>query len=422
MKSQRKPFTGEGFKKVKIPTKLYKKLLVWYLQNEDKALIEASLDPSVKQYIRNAYKPGLNTKVSHLNSDKKLLTEFNDTMHQMCSEWSNQDDLVHTSTYGIRIYEDGDILQSHTDRPKTHIISAICSIYQEDMREPWGLQIKDHNGWWHEVFLEPGEMVFYESDILEHGRMYPLKGKSYANIFVHFKPENYDCGCDGSPLKPQVKLDENSFVGFHNATNYNLVSQPQYKNDANDVEVHKGVLSKTECKKLIKEYTNFQQARTHAGNVEYDKEYRKAENAVYEKESEILQKIRGIIAEYTNTHVDQQERPISIIKYEKGGEYKPHHDYYSDLRQARDQSMGNRWKTAILYLNDDYEGGETQFPTLDITIKGNSGDLLTWTNLNKNGTPNTDTLHSGLPVKKGTKYIVVSWIRERVNQPQYMKI
>ena len=421
MKSQRKPFTGEGFKKVKIPTKLYKKMLVWYLQNEDKAIIESSQDPSVLQYIRNAYKPGLNTKVAHLQSDTKLLTEFNDTMREMCSEWSNQDDLVHTSTYGIRVYEDGDILQSHTDRPKTHIISAICSIYQEDMKEPWGLQIKDHNGWWHEVFLEPGEMVFYESDILEHGRMYPLKGKSYANIFVHFKPKNYDCGCDGSPIKPKVELNENSFVGFHNAKQYSLVSS-QTINDKFEYKHTKNALTKKECNDLIKEFTEFTQARTHAGNVEYDKEYRKAYNAVYNNETPLLRKVREIFASETGTHIDQQELPISIIKYEEGGEYKPHHDYYTDVRQAKNPEMGNRWKTAIMYLNHDYEGGETHFPSLNVTIRGKQGDVLTWTNLNKNGSPNTDTLHAGLPVTKGTKYIVVTWIRQGLPQKQLMKI
>jgi len=421
MKSQRKPFTGEGFKKVKIPTKLYKKMLVWYLQNEDKAIIEASADPSVLQYIRNAYKPGLNTKITHLHSDKKLLTEFNDTMLEMCGEWSKQDDLVHTSTYGIRVYEDGDILQSHTDRPNTHIISAICSIYQEDMKEPWGLQIKDHNGWWHEVFLEPGEMVFYESDILEHGRMYPLKGKSYANIFVHFKPKNYKCGCGGSSKTPQVELNENSFIGFHNAKQYSLVS-PQSINDKFEYKHTKKALTKKECTTLIKEFTEYTHARTHAGNVEYDKEYRKAYNAVYNNETPLLRKVREIFASETGTHIDQQELPVSIIKYEEGGEYKPHHDYYTDLRQARNPEMGNRWKTAIMYLNDDYEGGETQFPSLDVTISGKQGDVLTWTNLNKNGSPNTDTLHAGLPVTKGTKYIVVTWIRQGLPQKQLMKI
>jgi len=84
--------------------------------------------------------------------------------------------------------------------------------------------------------------------------------------------------------------------------------------------------------------------------------------------------------------------------------------------------MGNRWKTAIMYLNDDYEGGETQFPSLDVTISGKQGDVLTWTNLNKNGSPNTDTLHAGLPVTKGTKYIVVTWIRQGLPQKQFVKI
>ena len=52
------------------------------------------------------------------------------------------------------------------------------------------LFIEDHNQKKHEVFLDPGEVLFYESAKLLHGRPYPLKGKSYANIFCHYKPLN----------------------------------------------------------------------------------------------------------------------------------------------------------------------------------------------------------------------------------------
>ena len=250
-------------------------------------------------------------------------------------------------------------------------------------------QIQRKTGWWNEVFLEPGEMLFYESDILEHGRMYPLKGSKYANIFVHFKPENYDLDEHGKPIF--VKRD----------------------NEPNNIQRFEKVLSKRDCTKLIKEYKTFEQARTHHGDIEFDKKIRKAENAVYTEESDTLKKVRQIIAEKTGTKVEQQEEPISIIKYEVGGEYKPHPDYYDSLEAIRkNPEKGNRWKTAILYLNDDYEGGETHFPNWDVKVKGKAGELVTWTNINKDRSPNTDTLHAGLPVTSGTKYIVVAWIRE----------
>ena len=191
MESKRTSFTLDGFKKEKIPKILYKKMLDWYLVNKDKAVNEVSLQPGILEIIRNVYKSELNTKIVHLESDKKLLYEFNNIMFKICSKWSNQSDLIKTHTYGIRIYEHGDIIKPHTDRPNTNVVGVICSIDQEDMKEPWGLQIKDNSGWLHEIFLEPGEMLLYESDILEHGRMHPLNGKSYANMFIHFKPKNY---------------------------------------------------------------------------------------------------------------------------------------------------------------------------------------------------------------------------------------
>lgn len=418
-KLHRQPFTVEGFKKVKMPKSLYKKLLVWYLQNEKNAKIELNYD-NIIGTIRNVNKSLPQTQIIHLQENKKLYDEYNEVMLREVKEWTGIDNLQHTSTYGIRMYERGDVLISHTDRPETHILSAICSIYQEDMDEPWALEIKDPQGWWHEVYFEPGDMVFYESDILEHGRMRPLKGHKYANMYVHFKPKDYKyCGCGSDTKKPKLELNPEAFVGFHNARNYQLIS---HKNEPNNIQRFEKVLSKTDCKKLIKEYSNFVQARTHSGNLEYDKEIRKAQTAVYEEETPLLQKVREIIAEKTNTDISQQEYPISIIKYEEGGEYKPHHDHWAHQKPNQNPQMGNRWKTAILYLNDDYDGGETEFPNWNVKVKGKAGELVTWTNLNKNGTPNMDTLHAGLPVIKGTKYIVVSWIRQFPYKPMTMKI
>ena len=76
-------------------------------------------------------------------------------------------------------------MKKHIDGFETRIISAILNIDQ-DVEEPWALQIDDHNGIEHEVFLSPGEMCLYESATLEHGRVNPLIGNYYANLFVHY--------------------------------------------------------------------------------------------------------------------------------------------------------------------------------------------------------------------------------------------
>ena len=53
----------------------------------------------------------------------------------------------------------------------------------------WPLQIYDNNGTLDEVTLAPGEMVWYESARLVHGRVEKLNGSAFENIFVHFMPK-----------------------------------------------------------------------------------------------------------------------------------------------------------------------------------------------------------------------------------------
>jgi prolyl 4-hydroxylase len=82
-------------------------------------------------------------------------------------------------------------LISHRDKLKTHIISAIINVDQV-VDEDWPLIIEDNYYRKHHVFLNPGEVIFYESARLDHGRPLPLKGNKFANIFCHFMPVNME--------------------------------------------------------------------------------------------------------------------------------------------------------------------------------------------------------------------------------------
>ncbi len=56
------------------------------------------------------------------------------------------------------------------------------------MDEDWPLEVYGHDGKATNITMQPGDMVLYESHSVIHGRPFPLKGKLYANIFVHFEP------------------------------------------------------------------------------------------------------------------------------------------------------------------------------------------------------------------------------------------
>ncbi len=62
----------------------------------------------------------------------------------------------------MRRYERGATLTAHIDQQETHVISAILNIAQ-DVDEPWPLEIMDWNEERHKVFLQPGDMIWYES-------------------------------------------------------------------------------------------------------------------------------------------------------------------------------------------------------------------------------------------------------------------
>lgn len=105
-------------------------------------------------------------------------------------EWSGRL-LRKSACYGIRVYQPGSYLYNHIDHVQTHVLSStICVDHR--LTKPWPLYIEDLDGQPHEVSIEPGEMVFYEGARLIHGRPYPLHGEYYANIFVHYRPVDWD--------------------------------------------------------------------------------------------------------------------------------------------------------------------------------------------------------------------------------------
>ena len=69
--------------------------------------------------------------------------------------------------------------------------------------------------------------------------------------------------------------------------------------------------------------------------------------------------------------------------------------------------------TVLVYLNDDYEGGETLFVRTGLRFKGRSGDALLFRNALPDGRADELSQHAGLPVVAGEKFIASRWIRAR---------
>ncbi len=92
-----------------------------------------------------------------------------------------------SAAYGIRTYRRGNKLRRHVDRFETHVISSVVHIDHE-AEVPWALTVEDHHGVVHEVCLEPGQMLLYESAVCAHARPVPFEGDHYGSLFLHYKP------------------------------------------------------------------------------------------------------------------------------------------------------------------------------------------------------------------------------------------
>jgi prolyl 4-hydroxylase len=103
---------------------------------------------------------------------------------------------------------------------------------------------------------------------------------------------------------------------------------------------------------------------------------------------------------------------LAILRYRPGEQYRPHQDYL-DKDDPDLQARGQRVRTALLYLNDGYAGGETQFVFPDLRFAGKTGDVLVFDNVDEHGEPDRLARHAGLPVTSGEKWLATIWFRDR---------
>jgi hypothetical protein len=84
-----------------------------------------------------------------------------------------------------------------------------------------------------------------------------------------------------------------------------------------------------------------------------------------------------------------------ILKYGKGQHFLNHID---------DHPSYHRRMSTVYYLNDNYTGGEINFPRFDITFKPKANQMIIF--------PSTYVYnHSVSEVVDGTRYAVVSWMK-----------
>jgi prolyl 4-hydroxylase len=110
----------------------------------------------------------------------------------------------------------------------------------------------------------------------------------------------------------------------------------------------------------------------------------------------------------------------SVLHYAPGEQIADHFDFVDPASvpdyAAEIARNGQRLITFLLYLNDDYDGGETAFPKLGFSHRGRRGDGIYFINALPDMQPDVRTLHAGCPTTRGEKWIITQFIRSRTTR------
>ncbi len=178
-------------------------------------------------------------------------------------------------------------------------------------------------------------------------------------------------------------------------------------------------LSDEECQALI-DYSNEELKQSRVVSPEtglpIEHEARTSDSTGYQRgATPLITTIENRISELINFPVENGEG-LQILRYENGGEYRPHYDYFDTANEGSKINMksgGQRVGTFLMYLCDVEVGGGTDFPLMNFQARPKRGMALYFSNTNVLGEIDKQTMHAGLPTTQGVKYLATKWLRER---------
>ena len=182
MNNVHRTFSQLGFKKGRLPDDLWANMGAFHYNNRNNKVRENWNGNGI-------FVNWWEVDVFFIAIPRQLKFVWQDRLKKLVEDWVGEP-LEETSMYGLRRYEEGARLLTHVDRETTHAASLIVNVAQSGVSEPWPVEIHDHAGRLHQITMDPGDIVYYESAACLHGRNTPLKGENafYVNLFTHYRP------------------------------------------------------------------------------------------------------------------------------------------------------------------------------------------------------------------------------------------
>jgi len=128
----------------------------------------------------------------HIQQDD-LTAKVEEELHEKLEEWGGVE-LDLTYVYGLRLFRNSSTIRMHIDKKGSHAMGYVLHVASSDDyavdTDPWPFLIEDLHGRTHEVTMVPGDLIFFESGKLVHGRPHKLNASWYCNVVGHYSPRD----------------------------------------------------------------------------------------------------------------------------------------------------------------------------------------------------------------------------------------
>lgn len=260
--------------------------------------------------------------------------------------------IIKSNSYS-RIYFNDSVLKKHVDRDGLDLTLSIQ--IDNTFDKPCPIYGKGYDGTIYKSELNNGDSVLIKGGELEHWRDEIIGDGSLTCIFFHW-----------------------------------TIQGLQYQEVNNFYSVDK-------CKEIVEEANKqgFVPSAVLQGTEDSVVDY-------HSRSSQSLNWIDNNLNEMVKPYIGNLRLETwQLLKYEEGNQFLAHYDNGGHLNK--------RLFTVLIYLNDDFEGGTTTFTNQNIVIKPETGKLIIWKNLDKHKNTDTNSMHSGDKLIKGTKMVLVNW-------------
>ncbi len=178
-----------------------------------------------------------------------------------------------------------------------------------------------------------------------------------------------------------------------------------------------GLLSDRECEQLVDlargRMTASQVMDLESGGTRPNDARTSSGMSFRRGETALIERIERRIAALLNWPFENGEA-IQVLRYQVGQEYQPHYDYVDPSQPGAAPFLargGQRVASLVMYLNTPEAGGATSFPDATLEVAATKGNAVFFSYDRPH--PSTRSLHGGMPVRAGEKWVATKWLRER---------